>query len=71
MEFGIFHLRVLIQSVDYDPDEVEHRAEAWLASLDQYFADMSDAEFAEFKEALIGTKLEKDKSLKCGVYWTR
>lgn len=70
-DFGVKHLRVLIQSVDYDPEEVERRVEAWAASLETYLSDLTDDEFAEFRDALIGTKLEKDKSLKYGLLTSR
>lgn len=64
-DFGISAYRVLVQSPTHPPHELDQRIEAWLGSMADYIKGLTPAEYAAYREGVIGRKLEKDKSLKC------
>jgi secreted Zn-dependent insulinase-like peptidase len=63
-DFGVCAFRVIVQSQGHDPEDVQERIEKWLASMEKVVEDMSQEEFESYRGALIGIRLEKDKSLR-------
>ncbi|KAL2651160.1 hypothetical protein R1flu_019288 [Riccia fluitans] len=52
-----------VQSSKYSPPHLQERINAFIASVHNLLADMSDEEFLNYKEALIADKLERDHTL--------
>ncbi|KAG6541670.1 hypothetical protein Mapa_016935 [Marchantia paleacea] len=52
-----------VQSAKYSPPYLEERINAFIATIQQTLADMSDEEFTNYKEALIADKMERDHTL--------
>lgn len=67
---GTQGLRVIVQS-DKHPSFVDQRVEAFIESMDDYIACLSDEEFANHKEALAAQRLERPKqmSAQSAIYW--
>jgi len=55
---------VIIQSQTYGPVELEKRIEDCVASVDNFLTTLPNETFESFRSGLIGSKLEKDKSLR-------
>ena len=68
---GVCGLRVIIQSATHDPAALDARIEAYLATVPAELQRMGDDEFSAYRQALLDTKLEKDKTMRqeAGRYW--
>jgi len=70
-ELGVLGLRVIVQSSTKDAAAIDDRIEAFLATVPDVLAQMTDEEFNNHREALITAKVEPPKVLQheTGIYW--
>eukprot|EP01127_Copromyxa_protea_P010614 TRINITY_DN2597_c0_g1_i1.p1 TRINITY_DN2597_c0_g1~~TRINITY_DN2597_c0_g1_i1.p1 ORF type:complete len:920 (-),score=181.97 TRINITY_DN2597_c0_g1_i1:22-2781(-) len=63
-EYGVLGFRVIIQSDQYGPDELDVRIEKWIDSVEKLITELSEEEYRDTVNSIVITKREKFKSLK-------
>lgn len=70
---NLLHSGFVIQSADYDPAQLQEKAEAFIGTFPQLWAEVSPEEFATLVAAAKSEVAEKDKSIaeRAGSYFNR
>jgi len=62
-DVGVVGLRIIIQSSTHSPDALDARIEAFLDGVPELIDDLSEESFADYRQALLDIKEEKDHRL--------